>query len=221
MLRTRLLFGEAGAAALIESDDRAAPSFFNLGADGSHHQAIIRPANGARLPVGPDLLDLKIPDLQSGDLVKLTDVYLNGLEVFNFSIGEVPANVKELFEYSRLKPEHLDFAAFHQANKPIVDHIATKIGLSKSQYSTRTFSEYGNQSSASVPCVIAHILAEKAATTSLKVLLCGFGIGAAWASCLTELDRLRCSGVTKLKFANMPSRADLIEYWKTKIGGLS
>jgi 3-oxoacyl-[acyl-carrier-protein] synthase-3 len=218
--RNRLLFGDAGTAALIEFHEHAGPSFFNLCADGNHHEAIIRPANGARLPIGSDLLELEIPVSQGGSPIRLINVYLNGLEVFNFSIGEVPTNVKELLAFAGIKPEDLDFAAFHQANKQIVDHIASKVGLSKTQYSTRTFSEYGNQSSASVPGVIAHILAPIATTTKLKVLLCGYGIGAAWASCITELDCLRCSGVTKLKYTDLPSREDLIKYWKSKIGGI-
>lgn len=217
-LRNRLLFGDAAAAALIESDEKAAPSFFNLGADGNCYDAIINPSSGARLPIRQDVLDLIIHDKQGDDLT-LVDGYLDGLEVFNFSIREVPPNVTDLFDYAGITPSDIDFAAFHQANKQIVDHIAGKSGLTKDQYSSLTFSEYGNQSSVSVPGVIAHMLKDRASTGRLKMLLCGYGIGAAWASCVTELDHIYCSGIIKEKFDNMRTREDEISFWIKRITG--
>ncbi|MDR1656432.1 MAG: ketoacyl-ACP synthase III [Deltaproteobacteria bacterium] len=217
-LRNRLLFGDAAAAMLVEYDKEPKPSYFNLGADGSSYDLIINPSSGARLPIRQDLLDLVVSDRQ-GDELKLIDGYLDGLEVFNFSIREVPPNVTELFEYAGLIASDIDFAAFHQANKQIVNHIATKSGLRKDQYSVLTFSEYGNQSSASVPGVLAHMLKERAATGQLKVLLCGYGIGAAWASCITELAHIYCSGIIKEKFDNMRTREEEISFWIKRISG--
>ena len=217
-LRSRLLFGDAAAAILIEYDDHVAPSFFNLGADGNHYDVIINPASGARLPIRQDVLDLTVHDRQGDDL-KLTDGYLDGLEVFNFSIREVPPNVIELFKYAGLGPDDIDFVAFHQANKQIVDHIANKSGFKKDQYSALTFSEYGNQSSVSVPGVIAHILKDRVSSGRLKMLLCGYGIGAAWASCVTELDHIYCSGIIKEKFDNLRTREEEISFWVKRITG--
>lgn len=217
-LKGRLLFGDAGASALVEYDEEAGPSYFNLGSDGHCYDSIIKPAGGVRLPIDQDVLDLRIPDKQGGDML-LTDGYLDGLEVFNFSIREVPPNVVELYEFTGIKPEDIDFAAFHQANKQIVDHIAAKSGLREDQYSTRTFSEYGNQSSTSVPGVIAHLLSERVSSERLKVLLCGYGIGATWASCITDLDHIYCSGVVRQKFDGLPTRQEIIEYWTKRIGG--
>lgn len=217
-LGSRLLYCDAGAAALVEYDDQAGPSFFNLGADGGAYEAIIIPAGGFRLPVEADVLDLVVPSRQGGEL-KLTDDYLDSLEVFNLSIREVPPNVTELIEDAGLSPGEIDFAAFQQTTKQTVDHIAGKSGLKPEQYSTRTFSEYGNQSSASVPGVLAHILGQRAAGEKIKALLCGYGIGAAWASCITDLDHINCPGVIKEKFDHQPSREDLINHWKKIIGG--
>ncbi|MDR1045147.1 MAG: hypothetical protein LBP33_08530 [Candidatus Adiutrix sp.] len=217
-LCNRLLFGDAAAAVLVEYDASAAPSFFNLGADGNCYDVIINPSSGARLPIRSDVLDLVVHDKQGDDL-KLIDGYLDGLEVFNFSIREVPPNVTELFDYAGVAPGDIDFAAFHQANKQIIDHIARKSGLNKDQYSSLTFSEYGNQSSVSVPGVIAHILKDRVSTGRLKVLLCGYGIGAAWASCITDLDHIYCSGIIKEKFDHMRTREDEISFWVKRITG--
>lgn len=218
-LRSRLLFGDAGAAALVEYDEKAAPSYFNVGSDGNYHEFIVNPASGARIPIRQDVLDLVVQDKQ-GDKLTLVDGYLDGLEVFNFSIKEVPPNVLELFEFAGITPSEIDFAAFHQANKQIVDHIARKAGLRPDQYSSLTFSEYGNQSSASVPGVIAHLLKDRAASEKLKVLLCGFGMGAAWASCVTELDHIYCSGIVLEKFDNLRTRAEEIAFWVKRISGV-
>ena len=213
--RNRLLFGAAGAAAWLEYDEAAPESFFSLGADGGGYEDIIIPAGGARLPIQADVLGLTIEDRQGGR-TNLIDGYIDGLEVFNFSVREVPPNVRGLLDYAGLEAEDVAFAAFHQANKQIVDSIAAKSGLAKEQYSTRTFSEYGNQSSVSVPGVLAHILAERAARERLKVLLCGYGIGAAWASCLTDLDHIHCR-LIKRKFDDLRSREEEIAYWVRRI----
>ena len=51
----------------------------------------------------------------------MTNCYFDGLKVFNFRAREVPPNVRGLLDYAGLKPEDIDFAAFHQTNKQIVD----------------------------------------------------------------------------------------------------
>lgn len=212
-LRSRILFGDAGAAALLTSDDAAGPSWFNLQSDGRGLSTIIRPGGGARLPMDRDLLELEVKT-PAGDPVGLLDEFLDGFGVFDFATREAPPNVKALLEYAQVPLEEIDFAAFHQANRQIVDRVAAKIGLKPEQYSTRTFSEFGNQSTASVPGVLAHLLSEHISSGRRRVLLSAFGVGAGWASAVMDLDRVRCAGVLKLKLTPQRSRAEEIAHWE-------
>ena len=214
----RLMFGDGGAAALVERDPAAPPMFFDLGADGRNMEALIVPAGGARLPIGRDIAGLTFADRQ-GQPYHLTLNHMDAMAVFNFSVQEPPASLKALLAYAGTALEEVDFVAIHQANKQIVDSVAAKAGLKPHQYSTATFTAYGNQSTASVPAVAAHLLAEKISRGRLKVALCGFGVGLAWGSCLLELDHIYCSGVLKLKFDGLRGRAEEIAYWVKAIGG--
>ncbi|MDR1922034.1 MAG: hypothetical protein LBS31_09910 [Candidatus Adiutrix sp.] len=216
-LRNQMLFGDAGSAALLEYDPQAGPSHFNIQADGHGFEAIINPAGGARLPIRADVLDLEVID-KHGEALRLVDGYIDGLEVFNFSVREVPPNIAELLEFAGAKLDEIDFVAFHQTSKQIVDRVAAKTGLRPEQYSTSTFSVYGNQSVASVPGVIAHMLKDKVARGRQKVILSGYGIGAAWGSCLLDLDHIYCSGLVLEKFDRQPSREEVIAYWIKKLG---
>lgn len=216
--RSHLLFGDAASATLLEYDEGATASFFNLGADGSGYEAIIIPAGGARLPLDHQILDLVITE-RTGGQQQLTDKYVDGLEVFNFAIREAAPNMTELLEYAQCPADRVDFAAIHQANKQIVDLVAAKAGLREDQYSTRTFTEYGNLSSVSVPAVISHQLAEKIKNGPEKVLMSGYGIGTAWASCLMELAGVDCPGVVVDKFDCGPTPEEEKTYWVNKISG--
>ncbi len=215
---TEPVFGDAGSATLIEYSEKGTPSYFDMGADGTGYEAIIIPSSGERLPVDKDILDLTVVD-EKGTPWKLNRTYMNGMEVFNFTINEVPANMQRVMAYADVTADSLDFAVLHQANKQIVETVASKAGFPAEKYSAETFSTYGNQSTASIPGVICHLLKDKVSNGKQRLMLSAFGIGLAWGAAIVELDHIYCSGIVARKFDHLRTREEEITYWINKIKG--
>jgi len=55
--------------------------------------------------------------------------YMNGADVFNFVIREVPKDFKRLIEQSKLDISSIDYFVFHQANSYINGFLAKKMKL--------------------------------------------------------------------------------------------
>lgn len=214
--RDSMLFCDAGSATLLEYDPQAKPSYFNIQADGSGLDSLVIPAGGARLPIDHEILDLTVTN-KIGETLNLLEAYMDGLEVFKFTIREVPPNVKELLEFAGMTLEEIDFMASHQANKQIVDQVSVRIGLKPEQYSTETFSTYGNQGPASIPGVMSHLLRDKIKNGRQRIIMSGFGIGTAWGSAVFDLENVYCEEIAREKIKPRRSREEEIAHWLEKL----
>jgi len=116
------------------------------------------------------------------------NLWLNGLDVFNFSVREAPPNISELMRFCGTAPEEYDFFVLHQANKLMNETIRKKLKLppEKVPYS---LDKYGNTSSASIPVTISTLPAESAQGRK-RWLLSGFGVGLSWGSVSLETEDL-------------------------------
>ncbi len=215
---TEPVFGDAGTATLLEYTEEEIPSYFSLGADGKGYDSLIVPSSGERLPVDKDILDLIVDD-GKGNVWKLNQCFMNGMEIFQFTLSVIPDNIKHVLSLSPFQEKDIDFLLLHQANKQIVDSVGAKSGFPHHKYSSETFSTYGNQSTASLPASICHLLKDKVASTKQRLLLSGFGIGLSWGSCILEFNHIYCSGIMLKKFDNIRSREEEIQQWIRKIRG--
>jgi 3-oxoacyl-[acyl-carrier-protein] synthase-3 len=170
-----LLFGDAGTATLLEKDDSAAPMSFVLGTDGSGQENLIVPAGGFRSP-RTEKTGLST-EREGGNIRSDEDLYMNGPEIFTFTLKEVPGMIKSLVtDY-----DEVDAVVMHQANKFMLDFIAKNLKIPKDKL-ILTLENYGNTSSASIPLAMTVALAEKLKSTSLNLLLAGFGVGYSWGA---------------------------------------
>ena len=180
------LFSDCGTATALEFDESAPPMHFDLNSDGSGYRAIILPVGGHReatkfhhfVPGTGSQWERKRP----------VDLILDGTAVLNFSITRVPPAVKQLIEYCAVAMADIDYLVFHQANKMINETIRKKLALPPEKVPT-TLHDFGNTSSASVPLTMTARLREELSAGKKRLLLCGFGIGLSWASCILEIDR--------------------------------
>jgi 3-oxoacyl-[acyl-carrier-protein] synthase-3 len=79
--------------------------------------------------------------------------------------------------------EQIDLVLLHQGSRYIVDTLAKRLGAEdKVPFYA---SEYGNTVSSSIPMLIA----EHVPPTAKRLLLSGFGVGLAWATCLLERNQ--------------------------------
>jgi len=183
------LFGDGGSATLIERSPGAPVAFFSLQTDGSGYDKLIVPAGGARCPRSAETA-LAVED-EAGNFRSLENLFMEGAEIFNFSITEEPRAVKELLEYAEVETDAVDYFVFHQANRYILGNIAKRLKLDLAKVPMQTVERYGNQSSASIPCAICGELATAISDrASTQALLSGFGVGLSWASALVELSDL-------------------------------
>ncbi|MBE0655612.1 MAG: ketoacyl-ACP synthase III, partial [Bacteroidales bacterium] len=147
--KTAFLFGDAGVAALIEGGEKFGKSFFSLNSDGSRESLIKIPAGGYRKMSSPETLKEKVVD-EYGNMRSDEHGYMNGADVFNFVIREVPKDFRRLIEYSGVDLSTIDYYVFHQANSYINDFLAKKLKLPVDKIPS-TIVKYGNTSSVSIP----------------------------------------------------------------------
>lgn len=184
------LYGDAGTATLIEKSDDFGESFFVLKTDGSGENAVKIPAGGCRIPAS--LQTLESQTAADGNIRSACEVFMNGMDVFNFAVRCAPDAVKDVAAISGTSPANADYVVFHQSNKMMTDFLAArmKIPASKVLYS---LNKYGNTSSASIPLTISECLAGNA--PGGKLILCGFGAGFSWAASVLSLAKAKISPV--------------------------
>jgi 3-oxoacyl-[acyl-carrier-protein] synthase-3 len=175
------LYGDAGTATLVEKDVDS-KGYFLLGSDGNGRDAVIVKAGEARYPVTAE--NLKVREAENGNMRADTEVYMDGMDVFNFALRTVPKSVKSICEANGTNLNDVDFLVLHQANKFMTDFIVKRLKypLDRVPY---CLDKYGNTSSASIPLTIASELSGRSLS---NVVLCGFGAGLSWGSALLNLS---------------------------------
>ena len=179
------LMGDAGSAILIERCEKSNIHFV-LHSDGSGYRHLIIPAGGAREPFSNDSLVAK--ERENGSIRRDIDMYMNGGEIFNFTIKVVPTMFDELFELSGVTKDEIDYFVLHQANRYILQNIAKRLEVSEDRLPMSTVTTYGNQNSSSIAGTINGFLSEEFSNTNSKVVFAGFGIGLSWGASLVDID---------------------------------
>ena len=175
------LFGDAGAATIIEKDPDAGSAHFVLGSDGGGAENLIIKAGGFRDPRrGPALQRVEGAD---GNWRRDDELFMNGQEVFTFTLKRVSPLVSELMEYSSNEIENVDHFVFHQANEFMLKHLGKKAGIPEEKMPL-TMANFGNTSSASIPLTICQKLKDNFATGKPKLAMFGFGVGLSWGAAM-------------------------------------
>ncbi|NLA47840.1 MAG: ketoacyl-ACP synthase III [Bacteroidales bacterium] len=183
--KTGFLFGDAGVAALIEKGEKFGKSWFSLNSDGSRESLIKIPAGGYRKMSSCETVKEKVVD-DYGNIRSEEQGYMNGADVFNFVIREVPRDFYRLLEYSATERNTIDFYVFHQANSYINGFLAKKLKLPGEKIPA-TIEKFGNTSSVSIPLTIVSELKDKLYGPK-KLLLSGFGVGLTWGTAIVNVN---------------------------------
>lgn len=193
--KTGFIFGDAGIAAIIEKDQNVGTSFFSLNSDGLLFDLIKIDAGGYRQPSTPQTLKEKVVD-KYGNIRTDEHGHMNGADVFNFVLREIPRNIKQTLTFAKTSLENFDYYVFHQANKFMNDYLVKKLKLDKNKVPA-TISKYGNTSSVSIPITIVDQLVGKTQGKK-KLLLCGFGVGMSWATACIETNNMNISEIVEV-----------------------
>ncbi len=160
---TSILFGDAGSASIIAKTDSDFDSTFRFNSRGEGYKTISIPSGIHKVI---DVADQK------------DSLYMNGPDVFNFTIKEIPKFINEHVENISKKISDYDYVLLHQANLFMLNHIYKKIGVSDNQ-KLINIDKFGNTSSATIPLLLTDENFIK--KNDSNVLVAGFGVGLSWA----------------------------------------
>ena len=180
----RTLFGDAAAATVVGIKDGPAPSLgpFIYGTDGRGGENLIVKTGGMR--VARNSQDSAVGDGQgnwrSGD-----NLFMNGPEIFTFTLREVPGLVNSLLAKSGKSMEDIDHFVFHQANQFMLESLRRKIKIPREKF-ILDFDFCGNTVSSSIPIVLENMMQKGMILPGKISMLVGFGVGYSWGALLVK-----------------------------------
>ena len=173
--KSRMLFGDGGSATLVEKCDGYIDDFhFAMKTDGSRYKAIIVPA-GAYRNVGASH---EREEWFDGNIRSDYDLFMNGTEVFSFTMTDVPALANEFMEKYDLTPNDFDAYIFHQPNLFILKHLIKKLKIPQEKLKL-SLDRYGNTSVCAIPITICDAYHDS--NGDKRMFIYGFGVGLSWA----------------------------------------
>ena len=177
-----MLFSDCGSACLLSKEESEAEKMsFAFRSDGTRCNAIITPAGGYKHLQGIGQRYLSSDDIPRSDY----EIRMNGMDVFGFSIKDVPDLIIDFLKYKQKNIDDYDYMLLHQANMYIMQQIIRRVKALKDQVPI-VIGDYGNTSSCSIPLTIATSIPD---SRNAKVLMCGFGAGLSWALADATLPR--------------------------------
>jgi len=179
----RTIFGDAAAATIIEKSEENQIGVFSLGTDGSGYQNLIVPNGGLKNKYDPDAQET---DDGSGNIRTDNNLYMNGPEIFNFTIKAVPKVVSEALKKNILTLDKIDYVIFHQSNKYMNEYLRKKINIPKDKFCDNLLLK-GNTVSTTIPIAIKDSLDNNSIKKNDKVLLVGFGVGYSWGATIITI----------------------------------
>jgi 3-oxoacyl-[acyl-carrier-protein] synthase III len=182
-LALKTIFGDGAAATIIERAEKEQILEFVLGTDGSGKNNLIVPNGCFRHAYDPLAEEHKT---DSSDIYTDNNLFMDGPEIFNFTIDAVPAAIEQCLEKNRISLNEIDYFIFHQANKYIIEYLRKKIGIPADKFYADMLMS-GNTVSATIPIAFQKALENGSIVAGNKVMLCGFGVGYSWGAVVVEV----------------------------------
>jgi 3-oxoacyl-[acyl-carrier-protein] synthase III len=181
----RTIFGDAAAATLVTAVDAedALIGPFVFGTDGRGAKNLIVPAGGLRRVHSTETAREVTDD--SGNVRSQDHLFMDGAEIFNFTLKAVPQSVCQLLERSQKTLEDIDLFVFHQANRYMLDYLRRKIKIPQEKF-YMAMSHCGNTVSSTIPIALKHAQMEGRLKPGDLTMLVGFGVGYSWAAGLAR-----------------------------------
>ena len=169
----RTIFGDGAAATLIQKDETKENFQFILGTDGSGYDNLIVRNGGGRNRINKED--------EVGNCL-----YMNGQNIFIFTIEKIPALVKEILEKNNLTENDVDYYVFHQANAHILRKQREILEIPEEKFYIN-LEKYGNTVSSTIPIALKDALETGKVKRGQKIMLIGFGVGLSWGATIVEL----------------------------------
>jgi 3-oxoacyl-[acyl-carrier-protein] synthase-3 len=174
----RTLFGDGAAASLIEASAQPGIGPFVFGSDGRGANNLIVATGGARRARTAETAAES--EDASGNVRSLDNLFMNGAEVMAFTLGAVPAAVRQLLERSETTMDDYDLFVFHQANAFMLEQLRRKLGIDPQKFVV-ALEHCGNTVSSTIPLALEPLVTAGEAG-GRRAMLVGFGVGYSWAA---------------------------------------
>jgi len=166
---TCIIFGDAGAAVLLEPDDSGNGIMDSiLHADGVGEQYLHQKAGGSVSPASHDTVD-----------AREHYVYQEGRTVFKFAVTNMADVAYKIMEQNDLSGDDIAWLVPHQANLRIIDATGRRMGISPEKVMIN-IQKYGNTTNGTIPMCLFEW--EKKLKKGDNIILAAFGGGFTWGS---------------------------------------
>lgn len=177
----RSIFGDGAAACLISTDGFAEIGEFSLGTDGKGAENLIVKTGCAKKNEKANDYHLDEENhIQSSD-----HLYMNGSEIFNFTLDAVPSIMNDVLLKNRLEKDEVDYYVFHQANKFMLNTIRKVCVIPKDKF-YNNLETTGNTVSSTVMIGLKDCIDNGVIKQNMKVMLTGFGVGYSWGGTMLK-----------------------------------
>jgi 3-oxoacyl-[acyl-carrier-protein] synthase-3 len=178
-----MLFGDSGSAILLgKTNQKNNQASFSIQSDGTRFKSIITPAGAFRNLDANQERTVWSDGIMRSDF----DTHMKGMEVFEFSITDVPNLIKSFLNERNQTPEDFDYFVLHQANQYILKQISRKVKIPTEKIPI-SLDRYGNNSSNSIPLVLADHFAHES-SRQLQLFFSGFGAGLSWGCATVQIN---------------------------------
>lgn len=166
---TCILFGDAGAAVLLEAtDEKLGIMDYIHHTEGDEELVLYQPAGGSVQPANAETVKQKLHYLRQ-----------DGRTVFKKATHGMADVSLEIMEKNNLTPEDISWFVPHQANLRIIDAAASRMGLDREKVMIN-IDKYGNTTSATIPLCLADWNEQLVKGDNL--IISAFGGGLTWGS---------------------------------------
>lgn len=183
---TRTVFGDGASATLLTSDDINRIGIFTLGTDGSGAENLIVPAGAMAMPKNMETSFEK--EDPNGNIRSLDNIYMNGPEIYAFTLRAVPALVGDILKKNAVTLDDIDYVILHQANRLILSALRDKLDILDEKFCIDV-EDLGNTVSSTIPIAIKRSQERNSTKTAAgtKILVAGFGVGYSWGGTIITL----------------------------------
>ena len=180
----RAIFGDAATATLVSKNNNGSDNKFIFGTDGSKFDKIIIKHGRERYPL-PEYAEQDSLD-NYGNAQNDSKFYMDGAEVFNFSVNKAPELVNSLLVQNNITIDDINYFIFHQANQIILETLGKKLKIPKDKLII-DISETGNTVSSTIPIALSNAIRSGKIKRGNRIILAGFGVGFSWGGTILDL----------------------------------
>jgi 3-oxoacyl-[acyl-carrier-protein] synthase III len=177
----RTIFGDAAAATLLSESESISLGPFIYGTDGAGGKNLIVPIGGMRERFSEGTPSAE--EDESGNIRTREHLFMDGAEIFNFTLSQVPKSVETLLQRSALTIDEVDLFVFHQANKYMLEHLRKRMKIPAEKFAI-AMAHCGNTVSSTIPIALKHAQCEGRLRPGTNAVLVGFGVGYSWGATL-------------------------------------